>query len=432
MAIFLNIRQLSKTHKMKNTTYAIYTLGCKVNQYDSNTLRNKLDSAGFKFSEHNALFAIVNTCAVTKTAASKSGQMVNKAKKENPKAKIILTGCWPKAYEKDVRDAGKADYIFKSGEEKKIIKLLESFTDLKRGKLPLKKTNPIGGRCRYFIKIQDGCEQFCSYCVIPYTRGKLKSRGVIEVIAEIKSAIGRGYQEIVLAGIHLGLYGTGKKINLAQLIEKILKINGVGRIRLSSIEPMEVNSKIMGLIKKNRKMCPHLHIPLQSGSDKILKLMNRPYDRKRFAEKVKQIRKEIPEIALSTDVIVGFPGETADDFKQTYQFVQKMKFSRLHVFSFSAHKKTPAFNLPNRVDAVEIKERSRKLRILGKKLEKDYIKKITSSRKELEVIAERRKASGYSGKTQYYFDLEFEEKNIAEKIRGKNLIGKIVNVKLPA
>ena len=316
-------------------------------------------------------------------------------------------------------------------------------------------------RSRYFIKVQDGCRQFCTYCIIPYVRGDLRSRQAEEVIAEVKQALARGYREIVLCGIHLGLYGvdhvahnmehvtTGSchpeldsgsrgievkrgrtdnswipgqarddkmgerlgedRINLVTLLKQLIKIDGLGKIRLSSIEPNEVTDELIDLIKTSGKICRHLHIPLQSGNDKILKLMNRPYTTKRFSSKIKKIRQAVPGIALTTDVIVGFPGESVGDFDKTVAFIKKMKFSKVHVFPFSAHERTPASKMPGQV-AENVKfERSKKLSALSGKLEKAYRQKFKG--KKLAVIIDGRSKDGhYRGKTEYYFDVEFESK----------------------
>ena len=366
----------------------IYTLGCKVNQYDSGKLARELEHAGFVMTRRQADIAIINSCAVTKTAMVKSGRMIKLAKKENPRAKIVLVGCWPRVSKTKLVGV---DFVIKGND---IIKQINKITNYPPP-LKLRRTSElriineiaspaIAGlamtdRSRYFIKIQDGCEQFCSYCIIPYTRGKLKSRGEEEVICEIEQAVKAGYREVVLSGIHLGLYGKPSKLslrktnsllsfprrresrvqrdkqvsglrikpamtnyygdprndNLASLLKKLIKIKNLGRVRLSSIEITEVTDELIELMVKSDKICQHLHIPLQAGSDKILKLMNRPYNAKYFKDKIKQIRLAMPDIAITTDVIVGFPGETEKDFRDTVKFIKQMKFTRLHVFPFS-------------------------------------------------------------------------------------------------
>lgn len=415
---------------MKNISFKIYTLGCKVNQYDSGCLEQLLLQAGFSSVESRADLAIINTCAVTKTAILKDKRMVNLARKENPGAKIVVMGCWPKAYEIDeaVELVGKGKKVEETA--KLIIKMCQpekkgsSFNHA--GSLVLSHQE----RSRYFIKIQDGCNQFCSYCIIPYTRGRLQSRPQSQIISEVKAAIAAGYQELVLSGIHLGLYGQekpGSKINLTGLLKKLVKVKGLGRLRLSSIEITEVTDELIAFMALEPKMCQHLHISLQSGSDKILKAMNRPYSTSYFSKRVKRLRQAMPDIAISTDIIVGFPGETEADFIDTYYFSQEINFSKIHVFSFSAHEKTPAAKMDGKVNGQDIKDRSRRLRELSSGLESDYKKKILHGLKgeEIEVIVEGEYKGKLKGKTEFYFDIYF-----ADKRRPESLVGKIVKVEL--
>ena len=453
-----------KNKMVRENKYKIYTLGCKVNQYDSRTLAGKLKAAGFSLVKNDADLVIINTCAVTKIAIQKGRQMINRARKENPGARIIVTGCWPKVYEID----GLRDAEIVADEQR-----LESFVSkLKIKNSELKVTNQNlellachqtgspgnGDRSRYFIKVQDGCEQFCSYCVIPYARGKLKSRDKDEVIAEINEAVKNGFREIILCGIHLGLYGKdsgSKKLevrsekpeirkgedqsNLVNLLRKVIRIENLGRVRLSSIEITEVNDRLIRLLSGNNKMCKHLHIPLQSGSDKILKLMNRPYGVKNYELRIKNIRKLMPDIAITTDIIVGFPGETEADFMGTYNFIKEIKFSRLHVFPFSAHEKTPAAKMPGAVSD-EIKQRRvKKLKMLGEALSREYEKKFIG--RELYVIVGGKKAGDkLIGKSEYYFDIAFDKSLIVkdktgrknrekEDDRDRGFTGRLVKVK---
>jgi len=404
--------------------FKIYTLGCKVNQYDSGKLASGLIKAGMAAVEKNADIAVINSCAVTKTAIVKSARMIKLAKKENPEAKIVLAGCWPKTEEIKNNKVG-ADSILKGTD---VIKFLT------KSKIKKNKNNNLSKQTehsRYFIKIQDGCEQFCAYCIIPYTRGKLKSRGEREIIAEIKQAVEAGYSEIVLSGIHLGLYGRDRKDdnNLVKLLEKVVKINKLGRVRLSSIEITEVTDELIKLMAEFNKICKHLHIPLQAGSDKILKLMNRPYDTKYFKNKIEKIRRAVPDVAVTTDVIVGFPGETEKDFRDTEKFIKQIKFSRLHVFPFSAHEKTPAAKFPKQIDEKIKARRAKILRDLSVKLAENYKKKFKS--KELEVALEQIKQDKIIGKTEYYFDIEFKKSQVInqEFTENKKLIGKIIKIK---
>jgi len=427
-------------------SYKIYTLGCKVNQYDSGAIAVKLQAAGFMMAKNNADLAIINTCAVTKTALRKGRQMINRARRENPQAKIAIVGCAVRVYKEEV-DGWGGDIIildFRFGIldlVKKIIAL--PFNPKSKIQNPNSKSGCFSssfekvnnnGKSRYFIKVQDGCRQFCSYCIIPYARGELSSRPVDEIIKEAQAVVDGGIKEIVLCGIHLGQYGVDPKIqvtrnkkqtNLVSLLKVLIEISGIERIRLSSIEVNEVTDELITFMKKNKKMCRHLHIPMQSGCDKILKLMNRPYTTKIFAEKIKKIRQAMPDtcpvksgvagardserfngVAITTDVIVGFPGETDQDFQATVKFIKLMNFSQLHIFPFSAHEQTPAASMPNQVPESVKNARVKKLNDLSRRLEKAYAKKFTG--KPLEVIIDGRNwGAKLRGRTQYNFDLEF-------------------------
>jgi len=427
--------------KNKKIKFKIHTLGCKVNQYDSATLTSLLVNFGLFLSDKEPNLIIINSCSVTKNAILKARRLINVLKKNSPKAKIALIGCWPRIYKINDLDV---DLISVSKEYEDIIDDFKNiwpnfFSKNIQGKKYISYFNPIEDRSRYFIKVQDGCQQFCSYCIIPFARGPLNSRSSKEIIAEISRAVINGFEEIVLSGIHLGLYGQDflkKKENLYQLLLKILEIRGLGRVRLSSIEVTEVSDEIIDLISKDNKMCRHLHIPLQSGSDKILRLMNRPYSKKYFFNQIKKIRKKIPNISLTTDVIVGFPGENKKDFQETFQFCQEIGFSKIHVFSFSAHEKAPAFYFPDKVIPSEIKSRSAKLRQLSEKMEKKYQQEILQRYNSLNVLIENISDKFIKLKTEFYFDILIKS-SIFKKYypcffssKENNCIGKIIKYNL--
>lgn len=413
---------------MKKIKFKIYTLGCKVNQYDSGQIHRALVGADFQPVSENADISIINTCSVTKSAIRKNKNIINKSKIQSrvfgTKSKIILIGCWPKTQAIKEKETG-VDLILKNKTNsiiaRKIIKFIakEEKQNINLSPIIFNKN-----KARYFLKVQDGCNQFCSYCIIPYARGSLKSRSAKDIIDEIEQVIKAGYQEIVISGIHLGLYGADlkKKINLSELIKKIILVKDLGRIRLSSIEITEVTDSLLNLIAKNRKICRHLHIPLQSGSNKILKLMHRPYTKEYYLNKIKKIKKLIPDIAISTDIIVGFPGETDKDFKESFNLIKKINFSRLHVFPFSAHEKTEAAGFPGKVDGKIMAERGEMLRSFNKILMNNFRNNYKG--KNLQVVIEKETGKKTIGKSEYYFDIEFDIKN------KKNLLGKIVDVKI--
>ena len=440
-------------------TFKIRTLGCKVNQCDSRSLMSGLINAGFASAKDQADFVVVNSCAVTKTAIRKSRQMITKARRENPDAKIILTGCWPKIYRVPEKTGGvdmvwtgkdcgqlikKADKLLITNNKFQIFPKPENSradpgpfagSEILNPKSVHFRKSSISGktpynRARYFLKIQDGCEQFCSYCIIPYARGKMKSRPAREVLAEARAAVSAGLKEIVVCGIHLGLYGreAGGNNDLAGLIKELILMEDLGRIRLSSIEVREVSDGLIDLMKNRGKICPHLHIPLQSGSDKILKSMNRPYNTKYYKSKIRKIRKALPLAAITTDVIAGFPGETEADFKKTHDLVKQLKFSRLHVFPFSAHENTKAAKLPGRIDQKIVSRRRELLQKIGEKLKNEYAKKFIG--RSADVLIEKMVGDKCSGKTEYYFDAEFKKDLILKNSGNDALIraGEIVRL----
>ena len=413
-------------------------MGCKVNQYDGASLAADLKSLGFEFSEENPNLVILNTCTVTKNAITKDRQNLNLLKRKYPQAKFVVMGCWPQTGDKTL-GAEDDDGIFWWGVGRRkefldfIQKWFSSKIETSATKNSLALTEDLS---RYFLKVGDGCNQFCAYCLIPYARGPIKSRPLAELILEAERALDEGMEEIVLTGIHLGRYGqdfSDGKTSLNNLLRALLKLPKLGRIRLSSIEINEVDDELINLMKDNPKICRHLHISLQSGCDKILKLMRRPYNTEYFRNRVLELKKVLPEISLTTDIIVGFPGETVDDFLITKKFAEEIGFSKIHVFPFSAHEKTPAFLMPNQVEVLERKNRARELRELSKKLETNYRKEILSlfGGKNIPVILEAIIGEKVRLKTEYHFDflLPLKAINLNSKEAGKR-IGRILEIKV--
>ncbi len=400
-------------------------MGCKVNQYDGALLRRLLFKRGFRETKDPEL-VVVNTCAVTKKAIIKDRQLLARLRRRYPRSRFVVMGCWPQT-EPEIAAAfkNKGIVFWGVGDAEGLLKKIESMFSLaesvKERRAPAKGEGLLAAtnRSRYFLKVSDGCNQFCAYCLIPYARGRLKSRPSAAISKEAKAATEAGYREIVLCGIHLGLYGAdgkGKEKNLSALIGTLLKIKNLGRLRLSSLEVTEVTPALIKLLARESRLCRHLHISLQSGSDKILKLMKRPYTAGVFARVVAALRQAVPNIALTTDVIVGFPGETAADFRASYAFAEKMAFSRIHVFPFSAHEQTAAFKLPGRVSAAALKERATRLRRLSARLEEDYRQKILAvcRRSGLKLVREQGAAGRERLKTEFGFDLWLDKKDLTK------------------
>lgn len=394
----------------------IYTLGCKVNTYESEFVLNELKKAGFKinnFDDINDVY-IINTCTVTNTSDSKSKKMIRHARKLNKDACVIAMGCFIE-YNKDKIEElmPEIDIIIGNKDKNKIVDLINEFFK------NMKKINDLDNnfddyfedmfidtfntRTRAFVKIQDGCENFCSYCIIPKVRGKCRSKDPKKAIEEITSLVNNGYKEIILTGIHTGNYGVDINTNLAALLKEIVKIDGLKRLRISSIEATEINDEILDIIKNNPVIVNHFHIPIQSGSDKVLKLMNRKYDTTKFKEIIKKIREIIPDVSITTDIITGHPGENDDEFLNTLNTVKEIEFSKLHVFPYSVREGTPSSKLPQIPDYVK-KNQTDKLLELSKEFEIKYMKKFLS--KNLDVLVEVSK-DGYSyGHTTNYLAIK--------------------------
>ena len=481
--------------------FKIYTLGCKVNQYDSKELARLLKTAGWRESSKEAEqvdVIIINTCTVTTKTHGKNRRLLKRAQQKNPEAKTVLMGCWPKVYP-EIKKKGLADlywpvgslpglaiiltvwqkitepldrliyetailsngFIDKESIKKqrnkwlkdnqrliqeaqkkelqnewklKISKLQSDNHQLNPPQIP-EKTLSLPGKnkkSRYFLKIQEGCEQFCTYCVIPRARGNLKSRSIKDLVIEAQAAEQAGYKELVLCGTNLGLYNKDRQghlqktdePDLAGLIKEILRQTKQTRLRLSSIEINHVNQDILNLLAYEKRFCRHLHLPLQSGDNRLLKLMNRPYDRHYFQEKIRTIRNIAPLTALTTDVIVGFPTETTEEFMNTYNFIRKLNFSRLHVFPYSRHEQTAAAKITGHLPTSVKQKRAQQLRRLSDTLWQDYQNLVKKQQNEFEVLIEKIQANQAIGKTEFYFDLPITGIGL-----GRLVIGNLVKVK---
>ena len=405
--------------------YFIINLGCKVNAYEAKVMSDLLDNHGYqKGSIDDADIYIVNTCFVTNVAEHKSFQMIRKAIKLK-KHLVIVCGCLSQIKADEVLKLDGVDIVIGNKDKTKIIEYIDNYKskiskiyNLSNVEFEDMQLNNFD-KTRAFVKIQDGCNNFCSYCIIPYTRGNVRSKKREDVINEIKNLINYGHKEIVLTGIHTGNYHDST-YDLADLLLDILEIDGLKRLRISSIEITEINNRIIDIIRNNNILVDHMHIPLQSGSDTILKLMNRKYDINYFINKINQLRAIRPDISITTDVIVGFPGETDELFLETIENIKKINFSKLHVFLYLVREGTKASVMPNQVDEITKKKRAHQLLALSKQLENNYMNKFINQ--ELDFIAETFKDGFLFGHTGNYLLI---------KVKGdKNLLNKVVKVKI--
>ena len=383
-------------------------LGCKVNTYEMEYILSKFLEKGYEITDDKADIYVINTCSVTNMSDAKSRKIINRTIRENSNSIIVVMGCMIEAH-KDYENDG-VSIIIGNKDKSKVVELVEEYQKNHEKKKILYQDfdkefedmfiKNMPGRTRAFVKIQDGCENFCSYCIIPYTRGRCRSKDSNTIIKEISELINNGYKEIVLTGIHTGHYGEDKDISFPELLNKVAKLSNLDRIRISSIEITELNDDFLKVLKENKNIVSHLHIPLQAGSDKILKLMNRKYDLKYFKDKIETIRKIRPDISITTDVIVGFPGESEDEFKETINTCKEIGFSKIHVFPYSVRGGTKAETMPNQVPENIKKERVSKLLEVSNILEHNYLDKFIG--KEVVVLIENSNDDKSVGHTDNY------------------------------
>jgi len=382
-----------------------FTVGCKVNQYETQALREQYLKKGYRESakEEPADLYVINTCTVTGKADKDSRRYIHHAKKINPKAKIVVTGCLVEKDEEEISSIPGVKEIIKNSEKPEGI-------------------SGFSGHTRVFVKIQDGCNNFCSYCKVPFVRGRSRSRSEKAILDEISRLLDKGFKEIVLSGICLGEWGKDLKEpkGLRDLLQKITAIKKDFRIRLSSIEPNLVTSQLIETIKSSPKICSHLHIPLQSGSDKILKLMNRPYKARDYIKLILKIRKEAPDFSISTDVLTGFPGEGKREFRNTLKVIKKILPVRLHAFPYSPRKGTKAYGLMPIVEKPELKQRVKTLQALGKALSAKYRKKFLKKCVRVLVEHTRDRTSGlFCGYTDTYIRVLIQEDKPNDHLSGQ-------------
>ena len=358
---------------------ALHNLGCKVNAYETEAMEELLKKDGFTIVgfDESADVYVINTCSVTNIADRKSRQMIHKCKKLNPDACVVAAGCYVQNFGKDIADELGADIILGNNKKNELVAKVHEFFE-KRDSLegPILECVDINDgnvayenmiiekdseHTRAFVKVQDGCNQFCSYCIIPFARGRIRSRNIDDVIKEVTGLAQAGYKEVVITGIHLSSYGNGKDYDLADLLEAVHKIDGIERIRMGSLEPQIVTEDFAKRVSALEKMCPHFHLSLQSGCDTVLKRMNRKYTIEEYTKGVNILRKYFSNPAITTDIIVGFPGETEEEFNETVAYVDEIAFAELHVFAYSKRAGTKAATMPNQIINAVKKERSAKL-----------------------------------------------------------------------
>ena len=409
---------------------AFITLGCKVNQYETNAMAQQFIEKGYKIVEHTekADIYIVNTCTVTNMSDRKSRQMLRREKELNKDAIIVACGCYAQTAKEELEQMEEIDLVLGNNEKKDIVKYVEKYIE---SKLPETKTEDVmqqkefiefgdvifTEKTRAVIKIQDGCDRFCSYCIIPYARGRVRSRKPEHVISEITEIAKNGIKEVVITGIHIASYGKdfNNGYKLIDLLEEINKVEGIERIRLGSIEPLIITEEFVERLKKLEKICHQFHLSLQSGCDETLKRMNRRYTTEQFKEIAHLLRKNFSDAVLTTDIIVGFPGESEEEFETTYKFLEEIKFYKMHIFKYSPRKGTKAEKMENQIDGNKKEERSKKLIELSNKNEREYNQKYIGQ--DVEVLFEEEKNGVWQGHTKNYILAHYKtSENVENKI----------------
>ncbi|MEX2947461.1 tRNA (N(6)-L-threonylcarbamoyladenosine(37)-C(2))-methylthiotransferase MtaB [Staphylococcus warneri] len=418
------------------STVAFHTLGCKVNHYETEAIWQLFKEADYERVdfETNADVFVINTCTVTNTGDKKSRQIIRRAIRKNPDAVVCVTGCYAQTSSAEIMEIPGVDVVVGTQDRHKLLDYIDEFQ---------KERQPINGvgnimknrkyeeldvpyftdRTRASLKIQEGCNNFCTFCIIPWARGLMRSRDPEKVVEQATTLVNAGYKEIVLTGIHTGGYGQDlKNYNLAQLLRDLDQVDGLERIRISSIEASQLTDEVIDVLERSNKIVRHLHVPLQSGSDTVLKRMRRKYTMEHFSERITKLHEALPDVAITSDVIVGFPGETEEEFQETYDFIVKHKFSELHVFPYSSRIGTPAARMDDQIDEEIKNERVHKLIALSDQLAKEYASKFEDE--VLEVIPEEKgeKPNTLVGYADNYMKVEFEG--------SEDLIGQIIKVKI--
>lgn len=410
---------------MKNT-FNIITLGCKVNQYESEAIEEIFEQKGFERKEKNADIYVINTCTVTNMSDRKSRQMISRARKDNPEAIIAVMGCYSQVKPEDVAKIDGVDIVLGSRNKEEVVELCEEMLQNKEAidqvisvseektfeELEISNQTEM---TRAYMKIQDGCNMYCSYCLIPYARGNVVSREMDSIIKEAERLADNGFKEIVLTGIHVASYGKDfdDDISLIDVIENVGKVSGIERIRLSSMEPRHITRDFLDRMRATNKACDHFHLSLQSGSDDVLKAMNRKYDTAMFKEKIDLIREVFPNAGLTTDIIVGFPGETEENHKETMDFVNKIKFSKTHLFKYSPREGTRAAKMDKQINGKIKKDRLHDLEKIEEANRKEFLEKQIGNTLSV-LFEEKSDMDGFkSGYSTNYLRVNVEDLSIA-------------------
>lgn len=420
-------------------TVAFHTLGCKVNFYDTEAIWQLFKNEGYEQVdfEQTADVYVINTCTVTNTGDKKSRQMIRRAIRRNPEAIVAVTGCYAQTSPAEIMAIPGVDMVIGTQDRDKIIPIVKQFeTDrqpinavrniMKTRQFEELDVPDFADRTRAFLKIQEGCNNFCTFCIIPWSRGLMRSREPLSVIAQAEQLVAAGYQEIVLTGIHTGGYGEDiEDYSLAKLLWDLDKVEGLKRIRISSIEASQITDEVIEVLKSSDKMCRHLHIPLQAGDDRVLARMRRKYTTAEFASKIERLHEIMPDVAITTDVIVGFPGETEEMFRNGVAFMERMKFSEMHVFPYSKRTGTPAARMEDQVDEEIKNTRVHELIDLSEKMQLAYAQQFVGQ--VLEVIPERT----YKGAPDSGLFMGYSDNYVQLVFQGsEDMIGQVCRVKV--
>ncbi|SFC62713.1 tRNA (N(6)-L-threonylcarbamoyladenosine(37)-C(2))-methylthiotransferase MtaB [Clostridium uliginosum] len=415
---------------------AFATLGCRVNQYETEAMTEKFIREGYSITEFDdfADVYVINTCTVTNMGDKKSRQIIGRARRTNEEAIIAVVGCYSQISPDEVSKIEGVDVVLGTRNKGDIVYYVNKARDenviqvnvqevLKNKEFEELNIEEYQDKTRAFLKIQDGCNRFCTYCLIPYARGATCSKKPEKVLEEITKLSEHGFKEIILSGIHTASYGVdlGAEVTLVSLLEKIEKVDGIERVRIGSIEPGFFTVEVVNKIKSMKKLCPHFHLSLQSGSDGTLKRMNRKYTASEYAETVEILRNNIKDVSITTDVIVGFPGETEEEFNETYEFLKKVKLTKTHLFKYSPRKGTKAAEMKNQIDGTTKDNRSKVLAELNQKNEAEFIKNLL--KRDMDVLMEQEcpnRPGVFEGYTRNYVKAEILNAN-------KEMIGKIIN-----